>query len=171
MSPRVSVNRPRLATGACAAAIGSTAPKYSANPTASAAMVPLWPTVKIIQPYRNAGNSPYASRRKTYCPPASGYIAAISAKAKQASSEMSPPAIQIPRKYSGLCTAFAIGAAVRKMPEPMMPPTISSTESVSESPRSSVTACLVTCCSRYAVGAAPCSSDSQVFRHFQRRAA
>ena len=30
--------------------MGSTDPKYSAKPTASAAMVPLWPTVKIIQP-------------------------------------------------------------------------------------------------------------------------
>ena len=48
--PRVSVHPRMVATGACADAKGSIAPKYSAKPTASAAMVPLWPTVKIIQP-------------------------------------------------------------------------------------------------------------------------
>ena len=64
-------------------------------------------------------------------------MAAISAKAKHASSVMNPPASQMPRKNHGLCTAEAIGAAVRKMPEPMMPPTSSITESISERPRTS----------------------------------
>ena len=40
-------------------------------------------------------------------------------------------------RTSGLCTAEAIGAAVRKIPEPMMPPANSITESVSERPRTS----------------------------------
>ncbi len=74
-----------------------------------------------------------------YCPPASGNIAPISAKAKQASMVMTMPTTQIPRKSSGERVLTAMSFAVRKIPEPMIPPASSRMESVSESPRISVT--------------------------------
>ena len=48
----------------------------------------------------------------------------------------------MPRKNNGVRTAEAIGPAVRKMPEPMMPPTSSITESMSERPRTSEGSCV-----------------------------
>ena len=58
---------------------GKKTARYLAIATATAAMVPVWITVKRVQPKRNptAGESP--SRRKTYWPPAFGIIAASSA--------------------------------------------------------------------------------------------
>ena len=58
---------------------GKKTPKYLAYPTASAARVPVWMTVNNVQPYRKPVRSPYASRRKTYWPPARGRAAPSSA--------------------------------------------------------------------------------------------
>ena len=52
----------------------------------------------------------------------------------------------MPRKNNGVRTAEAIGPAVRKMPEPMMPPTSSITESMSERPRTSEGSCVAGAC-------------------------
>jgi hypothetical protein len=51
---------------------GMRTPRYFANATATAAIVPVWITRRTAQPYRNPPMSPQASRRYTYCPPAFG---------------------------------------------------------------------------------------------------
>src|SRR5687768_6359867 len=65
-------------------------------------------------------------------------MAPSSAKAKHASSEINAPATQTSRNSQGVGALVAIWPAVRNIPEPMIPPTSSSTESVSESPRTRV---------------------------------
>lgn len=49
-----------------------------AKPTASAACEPQRAKVKKVQPHRKLTSRPYARRRYTYSPPASGVIAATS---------------------------------------------------------------------------------------------
>src|ERR1041385_6505033 len=61
-----------------------------------------------------------------------------SAKAKHASSAMPMPTAQTVRKSHGCRVLMATSLAVRKMPEPMMPPASNKMESVSESPRTSL---------------------------------
>src|SRR5689334_19287852 len=61
-----------------------------------------------------------------------------SAKAKHASSAMPMPTTQTVRKSQGCRVLMATSLAVRKMPEPMMPPASNRMESVSESPRTSL---------------------------------
>src|SRR5215467_4422412 len=61
-----------------------------------------------------------------------------SAKAKQASSVMPTPTTHTVRKSQGCRVLMAMFLAVRKMPEPMIPPASSRMESVRESPRTSL---------------------------------
>ena len=57
---------------------------------------------------------------------------------KQANSEITPPSTQTPRKRMGWGSGPAMSFAVRKMDEPMIPPTSSRTESSNERPRTKV---------------------------------
>src|SRR4051812_43851280 len=61
-----------------------------------------------------------------------------SAKAKHASSAMPMPTTQTVRKSQGCRVLMATSLAVRKMPEPMMPPASNRMESVRESRRTSL---------------------------------
>src|SRR6476661_7276575 len=61
-----------------------------------------------------------------------------SAKAKQASSVMHTPTIHTARNSHGCRVLIAMFLAVRKMPEPMIPPASRRMESVRESPRTSL---------------------------------
>src|SRR6266850_1847465 len=70
-----------------------------------------------------------------YCPPESGNIEPSSAKAAQAHSEIAPPRIQTRKNQNGCGRGPAISLAVRKIEEPMMPLTNSSTESSRLNPR------------------------------------
>ena len=47
----------------CAEMMGTKMPRYLANATATAAMVPVWMTTNSVQPYRNPLSGPNASRR------------------------------------------------------------------------------------------------------------
>src|SRR6202162_2020998 len=73
-----------------------------------------------------------------YCPPESGNIEPNSANAKQAQSEISAPNTHTSRNSTGCGNGPAISFAVRKIDDPMMPLTSSSTESSRPSPRTSV---------------------------------
>src|SRR5580765_3314384 len=70
-----------------------------------------------------------------YWPPESGNIDPSSAKAAQAQSEIAPPRIQTRKNQNGWGSGPAMSLAVRKIEEPMMPLTSSSTESSRLSPR------------------------------------
>src|SRR6185312_13500344 len=61
-----------------------------------------------------------------------------SAKAKHASSVMPMPTTHTVRNSQGCRVLMAMSFAVRKMPEPMMPPASNRMESESESPRTSL---------------------------------
>src|SRR3954453_19281836 len=73
-----------------------------------------------------------------YCPPESGNIEPNSAKAKQAQSEISAPSTHTRRKSIGWGSGLAMSFAVRKIEDPIMPLTSSSTETSRLSPRTSV---------------------------------
>src|SRR5215467_10828674 len=73
-----------------------------------------------------------------YCPPESGNIEPSSAKAKQAQSEISAPSTQTSRKSTGCGKGVAMSFAVRKIEDPMIPLTSSSTESSRPRPRTRV---------------------------------
>src|ERR1700693_6177346 len=70
-----------------------------------------------------------------YCPPESGNMEPSSAKATQAHIEITPPSTHTRKNNVGFGKGPAISLAVRKMEEPMMPLTSSSTESSRLSPR------------------------------------
>src|ERR1019366_1763518 len=70
-----------------------------------------------------------------YCPPESGNMEPSSANATQAHSEITPPSTHTRKNSVGLGKGPAISLAVRKIEEPMMPLTSSSTESSRLSPR------------------------------------
>src|ERR1700723_3992043 len=70
-----------------------------------------------------------------YCPPESGNIEPNSANAKHAQSEISAPNTHTRRNNMGCGNGPAISFAVKKIDDPMMPLTSSSTESSSPSPR------------------------------------
>src|SRR5207248_2529857 len=76
-----------------------------------------------------------------YCPPESGNIEPSSAKAKQAQSEIRAPKTHTSRNNTGCGRGPAMSFAVRKMDDPMIPLTSSSTESSRPSPRTSVGFC------------------------------
>ena len=78
-----------------------------------------------IQPNTNAAASPYASRRKTYTPPVRGSIELSSATVRAPQMLMRPNATQSAMMMSGLGTRPAIVGGVRKMPLPMVMPTMS----------------------------------------------
>ena len=61
-----------------------------------------------------------------------------SAKAKQAKREITPPSTQTRRNNTGWGSGAAMSLAVRKIDEPIMPPTRSRTESSNERPRTRV---------------------------------
>src|ERR1700679_3076515 len=111
-----------------------------------------------------------------YCPPESGNIDPNSAKATQAHSEMTPPRIQTRKKRRGLGNGPAISFAVRKIEDPMMPLTSSSTESSRLNPRTSL-GCSVSFSACGAINAGPefiecfVSSHAEFVGGLQRRSA
>jgi hypothetical protein len=70
-----------------------------------------------------------------YCPPDSGNMEPSSAKATQPNSDTTPPMTHTSRNSMGCGKGPAMSLAVRKIEEPMMPLTSSSTESSRLSPR------------------------------------
>src|SRR5215469_1480989 len=73
-----------------------------------------------------------------YWPPESGNIDPNSANPKQAQSEISAPSTQTTMNSTGCGSGVAISFAVRKIDDPMIPLTSSSTESSNPSPRTRV---------------------------------
>ena len=73
---------------------------------------------------------PIDSRRKTYCPPARGYIAASSPYASAPSSVMTPESTQASISQNGDGSPRAMLAETMKMPEPIIEPATSIVASV-----------------------------------------
>src|SRR5687767_9482335 len=75
-------------------------------------------------------SEPMDSRRKTYWPPARGYIAASSPYASAPSSVMTPVSTQARSRKNGLSTLRAMSAETMKIPEPIIEPATSIVASV-----------------------------------------
>src|SRR6185436_1295690 len=73
------------------------------------------------------------SLRKTYCPPARGYIAASSPYARAPRIVTTPDTIHAISSQNGELTVRAMSAATMKMPEPIIEPATSMVASVSVS--------------------------------------
>src|SRR5687768_13079858 len=109
-----------------------------AKATATAAMVPVWITRNNDQPNRNPIEGPYASRRKTYWPPACGHIAASSAQQSAPVIVRTPARAQATINQPGEPTCRADSAEVMKMPEPIIDPTTIMVASSRPNPRTSL---------------------------------
>src|SRR5215471_8187385 len=77
------------------------------------------------------------SRRKTYCPPARGIIAAISAAVAAPQTVMSPATAHAASNQPAVPTSRADSAEVMKMPEPIIEPTTIIVASIVPSSRTS----------------------------------
>src|SRR5215211_8954751 len=75
------------------------------------------------QPKRNPIDGPYASLRKTYCPPARGHIAASSAQQSAPVMVSTPARAQAARSQPGDPTKRDDSAEVMKIPDPIIDPT------------------------------------------------
>src|SRR5690349_24763198 len=75
------------------------------------------------QPKRNPVAGPYASRRKTYCPPARGHIAASSAQQSAPVIVSTPASAHAASNQPGEPTSRDDSAEVIKIPEPIIDPT------------------------------------------------
>jgi len=71
------------------------------------------------------------SRRKTYCPPARGYIAASSPYARAPKMVTTPETTQAIRSQNGEFTVREISAETMNIPEPIIEPATSIVASVS----------------------------------------
>src|SRR5215211_9318994 len=75
------------------------------------------------QPKRNPIEGPYASRRKTYWPPARGHIAASSAQQSAPVIVSTPASAHATSSQPGEPTRRDDSAEVMKIPEPIIEPT------------------------------------------------
>src|SRR5687767_15154550 len=75
------------------------------------------------QPKRNPTDGPYASRRKTYWPPARGHMAASSAQQSAPVIVSTPASAQAASSHPGAPTRRDDSAETMKIPEPIMDPT------------------------------------------------
>src|SRR5215210_1773745 len=118
--------------------VGTSTPVKLAKATPTAAMVPDWTISRIDQPKRKATAGPYASRRKTYCPPARGIIAASSAQQSAPVIVMTPASAHAASSQPGAPTSRDDSADTRKIPEPIIDPMTIIVASSGPSSRSSV---------------------------------
>ncbi len=117
--------------------------RNSAKTTDSAATVVGVVTSTYSQPNTNAAASPYASRRNTYTPPARGSRVLSSATASAPQMLISPNAVQSPMMTSGFGTSPAMVGGVRKIPLPIVMPTISAVPPASPMTRRRSCDCVV----------------------------
>src|SRR6185369_554010 len=75
------------------------------------------------QPNRNPIDGPYASRRKTYWPPARGHIAASSAQQSAPVMVSTPASAHAISSQPGEPTSRDDSAEVMKIPDPIIEPT------------------------------------------------
>src|SRR5215212_12033630 len=92
------------------------------------------------QPKRNPIDGPYASRRKTYCPPARGHIAASSAQHSAPVIVSTPASPHAANSQPGEPTSRDDSAEVIKIPEPIIEPTTIIVASSRLKPRTSLAA-------------------------------
>src|ERR1700674_5513406 len=97
-------------------------PMKLAKATATAAIVPVCTTKNSDQPKRKPVAGPKASRRKTYCPPARGIIAASSAQHSAPVIVSTPASAHAAKSHPGAPTSAADFAETMKMPEPIIDP-------------------------------------------------
>src|SRR5688572_25978500 len=91
---------------------------------AMAAMVPDWTTVKPDHENRKAQALPMDSRMNTYWPPAFGYAAASSENVRAPHNVKVAPPTQASITSGAFPTKSNIRAGVKKIPEPMIDPTM-----------------------------------------------
>src|SRR5258705_13633732 len=115
-------------------------PEKFAKATATAAIVPVWITKNRAQPKRNPIEGPYASRRKTYCPPARGHIAANSAQHRAPVIVSTPARAHATSSHPGAPTSLDDSAEVIKIPDPIIDPTTIIVASMRPRPRTSFAA-------------------------------
>src|SRR6185295_12895433 len=92
------------------------------------------------QPNRNPIDGPYASRRKTYWPPARGHIAASSAQQSAPVMVSTPASAHAASNQPGEPTSRDDSADVIKIPEPIIEPTTIIVASSRLNPRTSLAA-------------------------------
>src|SRR6478672_13630933 len=88
--------------------------------------------MKSVHPYKKPMSGPMDSRRKTYCPPARGYMAASSPYESAPSIVMTPAASQASINQRGELTVREISAETMNMPDPIIEPATSIVASVNE---------------------------------------
>src|SRR6266404_2117693 len=113
-------------------------PEKFAKATATAAIVPVWITKNSAQPKRKPIEGPKASRRKTYCPPARGHIAASSAQHRAPVIVRTPARAQATSSQPGAPTSLEDSAETIKIPEPIIEPTTIMVASNKPRPRTSL---------------------------------
>jgi len=101
-------------------------------------MDPVWYTMNVHQPYRKASQSPYRTRKNTYCPPGSAISLAISAFVRAPASVRSPVRTQTAIMIPGICITAATRWGVRKIPDPMTEPITTAAAEYGPSLRESV---------------------------------
>src|SRR4029078_4295257 len=87
-------------------------------------------TMNRVHPYRKPMSGPMDSRRKTYWPPARGYMAARSPYARAPSTVITPAASHASMSQSGELTVREMSAETMKIPDPIMDPATSIVASV-----------------------------------------
>src|SRR5258705_6948027 len=111
-----------------------------AKATATAAIVPVCMIRNSAQPKRKPIEGPYASRRKTYCPPARGHIAATSAQHRAPVIVSTPARAHATSSHPGAPTSRDDSAEVMKIPDPIIDPTTIIVASTRPRPRTSFAA-------------------------------
>ncbi len=115
--------------------------RNSAKTTESAAIAVGVVTKTYSQPNTKAAASPYASRKNTYTPPARGSSELSSATTRAPQMLIRPKAVQSPMMTRGFGTSPAIVGGFRKMPPPIVMPTMSAIPPASPMTRRRSCAC------------------------------
>src|SRR5438093_1634773 len=98
--------------------------RYSANTLVIDAITVGLTTHKLAQPNTNPQASPKPSRMNTYRPPVLGCVTASSASASEPQIDSTPPSTQAKMTTGSVDSSCATECGERKMPEPMMFPTV-----------------------------------------------
>src|SRR5438132_5388881 len=135
-------------------------PMKLAKATATAAIVPVCTTKNRDQPKRKPVAEPYASRRKTYWPPARGIIAASSAQQSAPVIVRTPAMAHAASSHPGDPTMVIDLADTMKIPEPIIDPITIIVASRRPKPRTSLGRSVT-------VGAIACAGTDAIPRTFR----
>src|SRR2546421_13015875 len=100
-------------------------------------------TRKRVQPYKNPIEVPYASRRKTYTPPARGIMVGSSEQQSAPVMVNKPATPQASTSQPGAPLNRDVSAEVMKIPDPIIEPITIIVASTGPSPRTKPDSCWV----------------------------